>query len=63
MWYICPTLAGDDINITIAIPDIIHRPMFYLKHDVEPTRMGQAELVPVSLSLSTGLLKRLLSSV
>jgi hypothetical protein len=48
---------NDDVSITIM--DIIHRSVFYLKHDtsetgfclrlqVEPTEMGQIELVFVS---------------
>jgi hypothetical protein len=43
------------INITITILDIIHRPVFYLKHvsetgfclclQVEPTQVGPTEIV------------------
>jgi hypothetical protein len=47
------------INITITIPDIIHRTAFYLKtlrfgdctlspSSVKPAQMGQIELVSVS---------------
>jgi hypothetical protein len=53
------TLITKEIhNITVTILDIIHRPVFYIKHDVsdtgfclrlqaKPTQMGPIELVSV----------------
>jgi hypothetical protein len=61
-----PTFLLASIKETVTILDIIHRPVFILKHNasetgiylrfqVEPTQMVQIERASPSLSLSPGL--------